>query len=118
METEKSELVNTVKEWLTIDNEIKQLQKEVKIRKQKKKNMTENLVDMMKSRDIDVMSLSKEQLIRTEKKVKAPLSKKHLLNCLLNYFKEDKETINNLGTFIMDSRPVKIKENIRRKNIK
>ena len=114
----KNELVNTVKDWLTIDNEIKQLQKEVKIRKQKKKNMTENLVDMMKSRDIDVMSLSKEQLIRTEKKVKAPLSKKHLLNCLLDYFKEDKETIENLGCFIMDSRPVKIKENIRRKNIK
>jgi len=118
MENEKNELVNTVKEWLTIDNEIKQLQKEIKIRKQKKKNMTENLVNMMKSRDIDVMSLSKEQLIRTEKKVKAPLSKKHLLTCLLDYFKEDKETINSLGTFIMDSRSVKIKENIRRKNIK
>ena len=118
MEDNKNELVNTVKDWLTIDNEIKQLQKEVKVRKQKKKNMTEHLVNMMKDRDIDVMSLSKEQLIRTEKKVKAPLSKKHLLNCLLDYFKEDKETVENLGSFIMDSRPVKIKENIRRKNIK
>ena len=48
MENDKNELVNTVKDWLTIDNEIKQLQKEVKIRKQKKKNMTENLVNMMK----------------------------------------------------------------------
>tara|TARA_B100001029_G_C15051099_1_gene450772 strand:+ start:625 stop:981 length:357 start_codon:yes stop_codon:yes gene_type:complete len=118
MDNENGELINTVKEWLSLDNEIKQLQKEVKKRKQIKKDMTENLVDMMKSREIDVMSLSKEQLIRTEKKVKAPLSKKHLLNCLLDYFKEDKKTIESLGTFIMDSRPVKIKENIRRKNIK
>ena len=115
---EKNELINTVKDWLSLDNEIKQLQKEVNVRKKKKKDMTESLVDMMKSREIDVMSLSKEQLIRTEKKVKAPLSKKHLLTCLLDYFKEDKETIENLGSFIMESRPVKIKENIRRKNIK
>ena len=64
------------------------------------------------------MNAGESQLIRTERKTKSALSKKHLINSLLNFFKEDKETVAQLTTFIMNTRPEKTVENIRRKVVK
>ena len=48
MET-KDQLVTHIKEWLSIDEEIKLLKKEIKTRQEKKKNLTSDLVDVMKT---------------------------------------------------------------------
>ena len=50
---ENKQLISNVKEWLEIDNQIKALQKEIKIRRKLKKDITESLVDIMKTNDID-----------------------------------------------------------------
>ena len=116
--TDKSQLVENVKNWLQIDTEIKKLQQEIRKRRALKKDMTDTLVQIMKSQDIEIMNAGESQLIRTERKTKSALSKKHLINSLLNYFKEDKETVAQLTTFIMNTRPEKTIENIRRKVVK
>ena len=116
--TDKSRLVENVKNWLQLDTEIKQLQQEIRKRRSLKKDMTDTLVQIMKSQDIDMMNAGESQLIRTEKKTKSALSKKHLIASLLNFFKEDKQTVAQLTTFIMNSRPEKTVENIRRKVVK
>tara|TARA_B100001758_G_C17937337_1_gene366531 strand:- start:100 stop:456 length:357 start_codon:yes stop_codon:yes gene_type:complete len=116
--TDKSQLVENVKNWLQIDTEIKKLQQEIRKRRALKKDMTDTLVQIMKSQDIEIMNAGESQLIRTERKTKSALSKKHLINSLLNYFKEDKETVAQLTTFIMNTRPEKTVENIRRKVVK
>jgi serine/threonine protein phosphatase PrpC len=116
--TDKSQLVENVKNWLQIDTEIKQLQQEIRKRRALKKDMTDTLVQIMKNQDIEIMNAGESQLIRTERKTKSALSKKHLINSLLNYFKEDKKTVAQLTTFIMNTRPEKTVENIRRKVIK
>lgn len=112
---ENKQLIDNVKEWLEIDNQIKALQKEIKIRRKLKKDITGSLVDIMKTNDIEVMSTSDGQLIRTSRKVKSPLSKKHLLASLSVYFKNDPNIIKELSNYIMDSRPEKLHENIKRK---
>ena len=116
--TDKAHLVENVKNWLQIDTEIKKLQQEIRKRRALKKDMTDTLVQIMKSQDIEIMNAGESQLIRTERKTKSALSKKHLINSLLNYFKEDKETVAQLTTFIMNTRPEKTIENIRRKVVK
>ena len=116
--TDKAHLVENVKNWLQIDTEIKKLQQEIRKRRALKKDMTDTLVQIMKSQDIEIMNAGESQLIRTERKTKSALSKKHLINSLLNYFKEDKETVAQLTTFIMNTRPEKTVENIRRKVVK
>ena len=65
---ENKQLISNVKEWLEIDNQIKALQKEIKIRRKLKKDITESLVDIMKTNDIEVMSTSDGQLVRTSRK--------------------------------------------------
>jgi len=116
--TDKSRLVENVKNWLQIDTEIKQLQQEIRKRRKIKKDMTDSLVQIMKTQNIDMMNAGESQLIRTEKKTKSALSKKHLITSLLQFFKEDKETVAQLSTYIMNSRPEKTIENIRRKVLK
>jgi hypothetical protein len=116
--TDKAHLVENVKNWLQIDTEIKKLQQEIRKRRALKKDMTDTLVQIMKSQDIEIMNAGESQLIRTERKTKSALSKKHLINSLLNFFKEDKETVAQLTTFIMNTRPEKTIENIRRKVVK
>ncbi len=116
--TDKAHLVENVKNWLQIDTEIKKLQQEIRKRRALKKDMTDTLVQIMKSQDIEIMNAGESQLIRTERKTKSALSKKHLIYSLLNFFKEDQETVAQLTTFIMNTRPEKTVENIRRKVVK
>ena len=49
----KEELVNNIKEWMQIEDEMKVLQKELKERREKKKLLTSTLVDIMKTNEID-----------------------------------------------------------------
>ena len=108
-------LLENVKSWLTIDNEIRALQKEIKERRKLKKQLTTDLMSTMKSNDIDALNVPDGELIYNKTKTKAPLSKKHLLSSLTQYFKGDQRMIEELSKFIMETRAEKEKESIRRK---
>ena len=80
------EIVNNVKQWLQIENEIKELQKIIREKKKDKKVFTENLVNIMKENEIDCFDITDGKLLYTKNKVKQALSKKHLLNSLADIF--------------------------------
>ena len=111
----KEQLITNIKTWIGLDNEIKILQKEIKNRREQKKLLTKELVGVMKNNDIDCWNTGEGKLIYSKTKSKAPLSKKHLLNSLLKFFQDDENTAKELSKFIMETREVKEKENIRRK---
>ena len=50
---DKTKLINTIKEWIKLDNEIKALQKEENIRKKAKKELNVTLIEIMKDNDLD-----------------------------------------------------------------
>tara|TARA_X000000368_G_C22918592_1_gene661968 strand:- start:72 stop:425 length:354 start_codon:yes stop_codon:yes gene_type:complete len=116
MET-KDQLVTHIKEWLSIDEEIKLLKKEIKTRQEKKKNLTSDLVDVMKTNDIDAFDINNGKLIYTKRKTKQAISKKLLLSSLQDLF-ESPEEVQKVTEHILDSRGEKIKEIIRRKTNK
>jgi len=105
-----------VVDWLKLDEEIKTLQQEIKKRRTVKKNMTNELIKTFKANDIDVMNAGNSKLVRTRHKVKAPLSKKHLIASLLDFYKEDTEMVKTISEHIMNTREVKIVENIKKKS--
>ena len=70
---------------------------------------------LMKSNDIEQLNIPDGQLIYTKNKIRAPLSKKHLLASLSTYFKNDQRIVSELSKYIMDTRLEKEKENIKRK---
>ena len=113
------ELKGNIINWLKFDNEIKELQKLIKIKRKEKKEVTNNIVEVMRNNEIECFDAGGEgKLIYTKNKTKAPLSKKHLLASLGTYFNGDNEGANKLATFILTSREDKIKETIKRKMIK
>jgi hypothetical protein len=113
--TSQEELIQNVKGWLNIDDEIKELQKSIREKKKNKKVFTENLVNIMKENEIDCFDITDGKLLYTKNKVKQSLSKKHLLNALGAYFQNDGTKAKDVATFILESREVKIRENIRHK---
>ena len=114
MET-KEQLVNNIKEWIKMDNEIAQLKTEIKERNNKKKALTENLVSVMKTNEIDCFDINGGALVYKTNKVKKPINGKTLLAALQNYYKTDTKMAEDLAKHVMDSREEQIKETIKRK---
>lgn len=113
---DKDELLNVVKNWISLDDQIKELQKRIREMKSEKKQATETLVETMKNNEIDCFELGAgNKLMYTKNKSKKPLSKKHLLESLSKYFQGNTEQAAQLSKFIMNSREETIRENIRRK---
>jgi hypothetical protein len=114
MET-KEQLVNNIKEWIKIDNEISQLKNEIKERNNKKKALTEGLVTVMKTNQIDCFDINGGALVYKKNTVKKPISAKTLLAALQEYYKDDTKIAEDLTKFVLDNREEQVKESIRRK---
>lgn len=114
MET-KEQLVSNIKEWIKIDTEISQLRQEIKELNNKKKTMTENLVNVMKTNNIDCFDINDGSLIYKKSKVKKPINSKTLLTSLQNYYKDNHQIAEDLTKYILDNREEQIKEIIKRK---
>ena len=114
MET-KEQLVNNIKEWIKIDNDISQLKSEIKEKNNKKKLLTTNLVNVMKSNKIDCFDINGGSLVYKTNKVKKPINGKSLLVALQNYYKSDPKIAEDITKHVLDSREEKIKETIKRK---
>jgi predicted nucleic acid-binding Zn-ribbon protein len=114
MET-KEQLVNNIKEWIKLDGEITKLRSEIKEKNNKKKSLTNDLVNVMKKNEIDCFDINGGALIYKKNKIKKPINGKTLLTALKTYYKEQPEVAEDLTKHIMDSREEQIKETIKRK---
>jgi len=111
----KNQLIHTVKEWVRIDNEIRQLQKEISTRRHDKKLMNDKLMETMKTNDIDCFDLNDGKICYTKKNVKKPINNKVLLDILTKYYSGDISQASEINNFINDNRIEITKENITRK---
>ena len=114
MET-KEQLLKTVKEWVKIDNEMRELQKALVSRKNEKKKISASLMDVMHKNEIDCFDLKDGQIAYTKKNVKKPISKKILLNILSTFYANDISKATELNNFILENREETVKETIVRK---
>lgn len=111
----KEQLIQTVKEWVRLDNEIRHLQKEISNRRQEKKDINVQLMNTMKSNDIDCFDLNDGQICYTKKNVKKPINNKVLLEILTKYYNGDLNQAADINNFIKENRIEVTKENITRK---
>jgi hypothetical protein len=111
----KEHLIKTIKEWVRLDNEIRNLQKEQIKRKTDKKNISTTLMEMMKKNEIDCFDIKDGQICYSKKNIKKPITKKVLMNVLSKYFKGDTLKASELNEFIIENREEVVKETIVRK---
>ena len=115
MDNTKDQLINNIKEWIKIDNEITQFKTEIKERTNRKKNLTDELVTVMKTNNIDCFDINGGALIYKKNKVKKSITGKTLLLALQNFYKNDSKTAEEITKHVLDSREEQVKETIKRK---
>tara|TARA_B100000900_G_scaffold381315_1_gene367667 strand:+ start:401 stop:748 length:348 start_codon:yes stop_codon:yes gene_type:complete len=113
---EKEILVGTIKKWIKLDNEIKQLQSEQSKRKKIKKELNSTLINIMKKNNIDnIDTKDGTSIMYSEKTVKKPITKKLLSDILAKFYNGDIEKADELNNFILDNRETVTKDVIERK---
>ena len=111
----KEELILNIKEWIKIDNDISKLKSEVKEKTNKKKELTESLVNVMKSNSIDCFDINGGALVYKQKKSRRTISGKFLLSQLEEFYKDQPELAKEITKKVLDNRIEVIKDEIKRK---
>jgi oligoribonuclease (3'-5' exoribonuclease) len=111
----KEELVNNIREWIKLDNDISKMKTEIRNKNNKKKELTNNLVNVMKSNAIDCFDVNGGSLVYKKRKTKKPISGKFLLAQLQEFYKEQPNIAEELTNKILENREETIKEEIKRK---
>lgn len=115
METTKTELINNIKEWIKLDNEISKLQQEMKERKDKKKNLSINLMEIMKKNNLDCFDINGGSILYKKNVTKKPITAKSLMLLLHQYYPTASDKADEITKFILDNREEQLKETILRK---
>ena len=114
MET-KEQLISHVKEWVGLDEEMKQLQKKMREKQKKKKELNDILIKVMKENDIECFDTNNGKLLYSVNKTKKAITKKMLLETLHKYFNDEGKVL-DVASFILNNREESVKETIKRKD--
>jgi len=110
----KAELVQLIKDWISTDNEIRELNKQAKLRKDKLKKISQNLISTMKENEIDEFNVKDGKIMYAKTNVKKPITKKTLMTVLSKYYKGDISQAIEVNNFILENREEVVKETIKR----
>jgi hypothetical protein len=110
----KAELIEIIKEWRTLDEEIKAIQKEIKVRRNKKKELSDKLIKVMRTNDIECFDINNGKLLYTKSKLKETINKSYLIKVINDYFEDDENIeTEKVADYILENRNTKVKESIR-----
>lgn len=115
MEDSKDRLIKSIQDWVRLDNEIRKLKKETKIRHDDRAKISAGLMEIMRSNDIDQVDINNGKLMYSKKNVKKPITKKSLLSILSKYYEGDIGKAVEINKFITDNREEATVEAIVRK---
>jgi hypothetical protein len=114
----KQQLIDSIKDWVKLDNEIRKLQTEISSRKNEKKNVSTKLMQTMNANNIDCFDIKDGQLCYTKRNVKKPITKKGLFDILTKYYNGDLMQATQVNEYIIENREEVVKETLVRKMTK
>ena len=114
----KQQLIDSIKDWVKLDNEIRKLQSEITSRKNEKKNVSTKLMQTMNANNIDCFDIKDGQLCYTKRNVKKPITKKGLFDILTKYYNGDLMQATQVNEYIIENREEVVKETLVRKMAK
>ena len=100
----KDVLIKTIQDWVRLDNEVRKLKKEEKTRKDEQKQLSANLMEIMRKNEIDEFDINNGKLIYSKKNVKKPITKKALLTILAKFYNGDISKATEINDYITENR--------------
>jgi hypothetical protein len=121
MDNTKEFLLDTIKVWLEEDNEINKLKQLIKVRTEKKKKLTQSLLLLMKTHEIDCFDIKNGSISYKKTNVKKQLNMKSLTSAINKYYENKKNNVSAdeikiMTTFIMNTRETSTRETIQHKS--
>ena len=113
MET-KDQLVESIKQWILLDNEINDYKKKIKELNVQKKILSGSLLNTMKTNQIECFDIKDGALVYKTNKVKKPINAKSLLATLKSYYVQTPDKADELTKFILDNREEQVRESLKR----
>lgn len=112
----KEHLQKSVKEWVKLDNEINVLQNEINSRKEEKKKYSKDIMEVMKTHNIDLFATPNDgQISYKKQQIKKPITQKLLFEVLPQFYKGEEEKATEIMDFINQNRGLTVRENISRR---
>ena len=111
---EKKMLSENVKQWFMLDEKISGLSKQLRELRNKKKELSKGLLGKMEEYDIKTFETKSGNLVYTERTVKTPVTKKHIIKCLEQLIPNDEDR-NKIIEHIYENRATKTVNNIKKK---
>ena len=108
------EIKPIVREWIRLDNELRELKKAQQIRNKEKKVISERLIELMREINMEGFDTKDGQILYTRKNVKKPITQGQLLNILSSYYKGNEEKAVELNNYILENREEVVRESIKR----
>lgn len=110
----KDEIVDLVKKYIDTDNKLIEIQRDARDLRKTKKQINDQLVEIMKNNDIDCFDVKDGKLQYSQTKTRGSINKKYLLTILSKYFENDNKA-EQMTEYILENREEKVKESIKRK---
>ena len=111
----KEKLIKSIQDWVRLDNEIRKLKQEEKKRRDEQKQISGDLMTIMRENEIDEFDINNGKLIYSKKNVKKPITKKALLGILSKYYKGDINKATEINDYIISNREEVVVETLVRK---
>ena len=108
--TEKDILIQTIRQWVQNDRDMKLLSKELTKRRETQKNITAKLIELMRENEMD-----ESDIMYVQESKKKTISKKGLVPILFRFYKGDTAKAAELTQYIYDNRETVVTEKIKLK---
>ena len=116
---EKTELIQKIKNWLEIEKKMNDLSAQLRELKKKRKELNIDLVDVMKTNEIDCFDCNTGKIMYTKTNIKKTINKRYLQEIILKYYNdENNEEANKICNYILENRDIQVKEGIKLKKTK
>lgn len=102
----KQALIDIVKSWVTVDNQIRALSSKLRDLRKEKKCKNEDMIKIMKANDIDSFDLKDGQILYKKETKREALTQKKLMEILSKHPQLGEEQAKHLNQFVYDRRKV------------
>jgi hypothetical protein len=108
-----NKFVNSIKNWVAIDDKIRKLSDEVKNLKNDKKEFEKIVLEELDKMEEKVISISDGKIRKNVTKTQAPLKKENIQKTIYDFTKDEKKTLEMIE-LMMKSRQTVEKVNLKR----